>query len=186
MTNDELAKGRAELARLERLGGDPMRRRDGRGQLDLDGALPDLTAALDALADVDRALDEVTKCQGPTPGQRIRDAFEHIHLVTDAVIFDHEKAERSTRAQCVYWMGAAAAVAKERDEAQADRERLDDERKSWRALALHVGQLLTPYDDGSPLEGWEELADAMNDTQGEVLAWAKKHLRPRAAGRGEK
>ena len=131
MTNDELAKGRAELARLERLGGDPMRRRDGRGQLDLDGALPDLTAALDALADVDKALAEVTKCQAPTPGQRIRDAFEHIHLVTDAVIFDAEKAEQSTRAQCVYWMGAAAAVAKERDEAQADRERLQAEIAEW-------------------------------------------------------
>ena len=71
------------------------------------------------LQDVDRALDESTKCIAPTRGQRIRDTIEHNGLGADTAVFDAEKAEQSTRAQCVLWMGAASLAAEERDQLRA-------------------------------------------------------------------
>lgn len=62
------------------------------------------------LAEVDAALNDVTKCIAPDRSQRIRDAFMHNDLVTDAVVFDAEKREESARAQTIYWMSQFKAA----------------------------------------------------------------------------
>ena len=63
------------------------------------------------LAGIDAALNRVTMVVSPSRAERITDAFEHNELVTDAVVFDHQKAEQSSRAQCILWMSTARQLA---------------------------------------------------------------------------
>lgn len=77
------------------------------------------------LAAVNDALDNVTKVIADTPAQRIVDAFAHNALVTDAAVFDAEKAEQSVRMQCTQWMEAANLAGKELAAEREARERLE-------------------------------------------------------------
>ena len=68
----------------------------------------DIQTARAELQSIDEALNRVTTCRASSRAQRILDSFEHNELITDAVIFEHVKAEQSCRAQVQYWMGMVA------------------------------------------------------------------------------
>ena len=116
------------------------------------------------LRDVDEALNRVTKCQAPTRAQRIIDSFDHNKLVTDAAIFDHDKAEQSSRAQVVLWMGTAKMEAEQRIG-----ERADAELRGACRLAMAIG-----YATGHA-DTYEQLVEHVREQKSESANKPEKH-----------
>ena len=73
----------------------------------------DIQTARAELQSIDEALNRVTTCRASSRAQRILDSFEHNELITDAVIFEHVKAEQSCRTQVEYWMSMVVAMAEQ-------------------------------------------------------------------------
>lgn len=121
----------------------------------------DALRAAEELKEVDEAFDASTKCIALTRGQRIRDSVEHANRVADAAIFDAVKAEQSTRAQVVLWMGAAKLAGEERDTLR-DRER---------ALVAEIAELRVVV-EGSDWHAEREILKRMR-LAGAWLPWSK-------------
>lgn len=124
-------------------------------------------AAERELAEVDAALDQSTKCIAKTRAARIMDSFEHTKLVTDAAVFDAEKAEQSVRRQCVHWMEAARLAAKERDALAAKNARLREalDKARQRMHNMRAGD----YDDAA-FDRWvSAIDDALRAQPGEEV-----------------